>query len=89
MGNMTDWVDDEAMSREETHARFAALNPEPARGPRSVPSSALGVIIQSSTFPAGVTVGVSVQAEAGLQVQQAPISIAYRRPLLSVATRSS
>jgi hypothetical protein len=28
-----DWVDDETMSREETLARFAALNPEPARGP--------------------------------------------------------
>ena len=35
MGCMSeDWLDDDTMSREETLARFAALNPEPARGPR-------------------------------------------------------
>lgn len=28
---MTDWVEDEAMTREETLARFAALHPEPTK----------------------------------------------------------
>jgi hypothetical protein len=48
-----DWVDDETMSREETLARFEALDPELARGPH-VPAG--GYVVSSiPSFSQGKT----------------------------------
>lgn len=54
-----DWVDDENLSREETLARFKALNPEPARGlgfSKDQPSFAL--VPSYTTLHVGSPMGV-------------------------------
>ena len=49
-----DWLEDETMSREDTLARFAALEPEPAVGPH-IPAG--GYLVRSVySFAEGVTV---------------------------------
>jgi hypothetical protein len=65
-----DWVDDETMSREETLARFEALNPELARGPRvpaggyvvsSIPSFSQG---KMSTTSGALSIGSALRVTA-------------------------
>lgn len=65
-GDMNDdWLEDETMSHEETLARFAALSPEPTRGPRlpadgyvvhAVPSYSQGVLLTPSPSSVGPVV---------------------------------
>jgi hypothetical protein len=68
-----DWVDDETMSREETLARFEALNPELARGPR-VPAG--GYVVSSiPSFSQGKTSGRGLHSFGStLQVTHQPAS---------------